>query len=139
MNRKVTLGLLVSCLLFLLAGGLGFAQEAAKKAPEKKPPAPTWVKLAGEVQVLRLWDTTGPKWPQIALLRLPETEYGKFEETPTEYVNGLKIFPKDVNEVFIGHVPRYAKPKAKGADDMTVVLFHEYPSRVFALSSEAEF
>jgi hypothetical protein len=143
MNRKATLGLLVSCLLFLLAGGSGFAQKAeqkaAPKAEEKKPPAHTWIKLAEGIQVLRVQNPSGVKWPEIEALQLSEAEYAKFEANPTDYVNDHHIFAKDVNEVFIGHVPRYEKPKPKGSDDMMVVLMHEHPSRGFALSSEAEF
>jgi hypothetical protein len=144
MNRKATLGLLVSCLLFLLAGGSGFAQKAeqkaAPKAAEKKPSAPKWTKLADDVQVLRLWNTTGPESPQIAILRLSEAEYAKFEANPKDYVNDHHIYPKDVNDVFIGHMPRYEKPKAKGDDDMIVTMMHHpIASHCFALSSEAKF
>ncbi len=146
MKRTTTLGLLVSCLLFLLAGGLGFAQDAAKKAApkaaEKKPRSPKWETLADGIQVLRLWNTTGPESPEIAMLRLSEDEYKEFDKDPKKYINDRfpKIFPEKVNDVFIVRIPRYAKPKAKGSDDMIVTLSHQpLASHVFGFSSEADF
>ncbi len=138
MNRKATLGLLMSCLLFLLASGSGFAQKVAPKRAERKPLTATWEKLADGVQVLRVPNATGFKWPEIVALQLSETEYAKFEANPKDYVNDHKIFPKDVRGVFIGHLPRYEKSKGKSGDDMTVAIMHDPSSMSFALSAEAE-
>ncbi len=139
MNRKATLGLLMSCLLFLLASGSGFAQKAAPKAVEKKPPACKWTTLADGVQVLLVQNPTGFKWPEIAALQLSQAEYDKFEANPKDYVNNPshKVFPKDVNEVFISHMPRPEKSKGKGGDDMLVVILHDNGSKGSALSAEA--
>ena len=139
MNRKATLGLMVSCLVLVLASGLGFAQKVVKKSAAGQPPAFQWTKLADGVQVLRVQNATGFKWPEIRVLQLSEAEYDKFEANPKDYVNepNRKIFPNDVNEVFIGHMPRPAKSKPKGEDDMTVVILHDPGSRCFAVSVEA--
>src|SRR5713226_1090798 len=104
MNRKATLGLLVSCLLFLLASGTGFGQNAAQKAAEKKPPAPAWKSLGDGIQVLHVPNPGGFKWPEMVVLQLSEAEHAKFEANPKDYVNDHKIFPKEVREVFIGHM-----------------------------------
>jgi len=50
----------------------------------------------GDAQVLKVWQLEGPKvWPQIAVLRMSNSEYLKFSQAPRafmDFVNEHKIF-----------------------------------------------
>ena len=57
-------------------------------------PAAEYVKLGIGIKVLKLWESIGPKWPQIAVLLLSKGEYKEFHKNPKNYLNGFKIFGK---------------------------------------------
>jgi len=48
--------------------------------------------LGKGIKVLKLWESIGPKWPQIAVLLLSKGEYKEFLKSPKNYLNGFKIF-----------------------------------------------
>jgi len=54
----------------------------------------------GDVQVLKVWRLEGPKvWPQVAVLRMSNSEYLKFSQAPKafmDFVNQHKIFSKPI-------------------------------------------
>jgi hypothetical protein len=55
-------------------------------------PAGRWKKVGKGIEVLKLWESIGPEWPQIALLLLSKEEYKEFLKNPKNYLNGFKIF-----------------------------------------------
>src|SRR5208282_1493366 len=55
-------------------------------------PDATWKRFGKDVAVLSLWDTIGPKWPQIVILRLSKDEYKKFLKDSKAYLNSLGVF-----------------------------------------------
>jgi hypothetical protein len=57
-------------------------------------PAAEWKKLGKGIEAVKLWESIGPQWPQIAILRLSQDEYKKFLKTPKDYVNDHQIFGK---------------------------------------------
>jgi hypothetical protein len=57
-------------------------------------PAAKWKKLGKGIEAVKLWESIGPEWPQIAILRLSKDEYKKFLKTPKDYLNDLRIFGK---------------------------------------------
>lgn len=54
--------------------------------------ARSWTKVGKGIEVLKLWETTGPKLPQIAVLLLSKEEYQTFLKNPKDYLNDFKIF-----------------------------------------------
>jgi len=132
MKRVATLGVFVSCLLFLSAIGSGVAGRTAANAPQVKDKSVTWRALNNGVELLPLYETPGiAAWPQIAVLRMPEAEYTKFAAGPEEYVNGQHVFPIPVRKV--AQQP-FCCPPNKGADRM-VVLMHCKDSSTCSLCS----
>lgn len=120
MKRIATLGLCVFCLLFVLARESGIAGKAVPEAAQEKSKGAVWKPLANGAQLLPVYETPGsPAWPQIAVLRLPEAEFKKFEADAKEYVNALKVFPVPANSVSIGRV---MCPPKKGGDYVLVLL-----------------
>lgn len=57
-------------------------------------PEAKWKKLGKGIQAVKLWDTIGPKFPQIVVLRLSKDEYKEFHKNPKNYLNGFKVFGK---------------------------------------------
>ena len=89
MKKIISPALVVLLLLFLPTMERSVAQEAQIKTS----PLP-WALIGDGVQVLRLWEIDGgPKWPQIAILRLPVKEYKEFLEHPVDYLNDHKVYP----------------------------------------------
>ena len=105
--RQLRLIALLLCVLGVLTI-TGSAQEAAGKATskpkaaadkapaaKKKPPA-RWVKLEDGVEVLKLFESDlGPRWPEIAILRLSEAKHNDFEKDPKDFLNSRHIFSRD--------------------------------------------
>lgn len=89
MKRIISPALVVLFLLFLPTMERSVAQEAQKKTSPL-----LWAPIGDGVQVLRLWEIDGgPKWPEIAILRLPVKEYKEFLEHPVDYLNDHKVYP----------------------------------------------
>ena len=57
-------------------------------------PVIKWQVLGKGIQVLKLWQSIGPKWPQIAVLRLSRVEYERFLKNPKTYFKEFKVFGK---------------------------------------------
>jgi|ERR1700674_132900 len=91
MKKIISPALVVLLLLFLPTMERSVAQEAQIKTS----PLP-WALIGDGVQVLRLWEIDGgPKWPQLAILRLPVKEYKEFLERPVDYLNDHKVYPPE--------------------------------------------
>jgi len=94
MKRIILPVLFVLCLVFLFTNGANSARQAAQnQATKAKLPGPNWVKVIEGVETLRLWDTrVGPKWPQIAVLRLSTKRHQQLERDPMAFIKEFKIF-----------------------------------------------
>jgi hypothetical protein len=57
-------------------------------------PEAKYEKVVKGLEVLKLWESVGPEWPQIAILRQSKEEYKEFLKSPKKYLNGFKIFGK---------------------------------------------
>ena len=57
-------------------------------------PQAEYESLGKGIKALRLWESIGPQWPQIAILQLSSEEYKKLLKSPKNYINGLNIFGK---------------------------------------------
>jgi len=85
-----------------------------------------WVTLKSGLKVLRLWESVGPKKPEIALLQLSPSQYKEFAGDPKAFLNAHHIFPNDVNKI----VAQSALSLDKGYDDLVtddvlMVLEHD--------------
>jgi hypothetical protein len=133
--KRITLpALLVFIVFFSPANERSSAQQAA----QKEPPATKWMKLGEGVQVLRLWKSVGPKWPQIAILRLSVEEYKDFLEHPVDYLNVHKVYPPEY--LARKFVPcRLAQPPkevlGKQSGECMVMLRHDITSTSVGTSS----
>jgi hypothetical protein len=108
MNRTVAVGVL-ALVVGALASFMWLQEARVKPLAEKvssceakliqKPtPAPCaqWETLSDGTKVLKIWDTIGPDWPQVALFYLTNDLYKEMEKDPSTFLNTRKIFPKDV-------------------------------------------
>jgi hypothetical protein len=92
--------------------------------------------LAKNVKAVRLWQSIGPKWPQIAVLELSGAEYKKFLKNPKSYLNGLNFFGKKLTrKVFCCRFARInpKKPQAQ----YVVIVKHEIDCTSVSSSSSA--
>lgn len=68
--------------------------------------------LGKGVKAVRLWESIGPKWPQIAVLLLSKNEYKEFLKNPKKYLNELKLYgtkkTKKVHRCHLAHVSTHA-------------------------------
>ena len=87
MKRIVGPALMVLCVLFLSAKESGMARQEVQHST----PSPQWIQLQQGIQVLKIWETVGPKWPQVVLFQLSQDEYKKFLQNSEDYVNGLNV------------------------------------------------
>ncbi len=95
-------------------------------------PFAEYEKLGKGIEVLKLWESIGPKWPQIAVLLLSKDEYKKFLKNPKNYLNGFKIFDKTpTKKVFRC---RLAKVKPSSST-YAVIVNHDYSCTSVATSS----
>jgi hypothetical protein len=94
LKKLLTLNAAVFVLLALHMCPIASGQE---KGPDGEKPA--WVTLKPGLKVFRLWESIGPDWPQVAVLRLSGAEYKEFAKDPRQYINYNHIFTKDVNKV----------------------------------------
>src|SRR5690348_661778 len=106
-------------------------RQTRSRAPRKLRPA-KWQDLRSGVKALKLWTSTGPKLPQIAILLIPSSEqYGAFLKNPTRYVNGLKVFPgKGTRKVIGCHLAR-----KKAGTFYVVIVKHEWDCTSVSMSS----
>lgn len=130
MKRILALALALFSLLLLPTGERSFARVAAEKQQNDMPPS-EFKKLKDGVQVLRLWETIGPKWPQIAILRLSVDEYESFRKDPVGYLNLNKVYPpqypaKKFDGCELAHVQK--KELRKPGDECIVMLRHDITS-----------
>jgi hypothetical protein len=135
MMRIKTLSLFVLFMLFFLVGGGSFARQTQRKELSKSD----WKTLDKNVKALKLWETAGPEWPQIAILRLSADKHRELESDPMEFIKKYKIF--DTMNGIAGHSEfRLTERKYAGADDpdglwMTVIE-HDITSYVAYTSFE---
>lgn len=108
-------------------------KQIRSRAPRKMGPT-NWQNLKKGVRALKLWRSTGPRLPQIAILLLPSSEqYEAFLKNPTGYVNRLKIFgPKGTRKVIGCHLAR-----KKAGTLYAVILKHEMDCTSLAISSSS--
>lgn len=133
MKRIIGPALLV-CFLLLPVQERGVAsQEQQRRAGSE----PKWMELQPGVHVVKIWDTIGPQWPQVVLLKLTQTEYEHFLKTPEKYVNDLKVLgTSSTHKVKFCHVVR-VKKAAPSTTLYLVMLGHEMDTVSFATSSIA--
>lgn len=58
-----------------------------------------WVTLKPGLKVFRLWESIGPKQPEIAILWLSGAQYKEFAGDQKQFLNENHIFPKAVNKI----------------------------------------
>jgi hypothetical protein len=137
MKRILALALALFSLLLLPTGEKSFAQMAAQKE-QKEMPAPDFKKLGDGVQILRLWESIGPKWPQIAVLRLSAEEYELFLKHPVDYLNDHQVYPPEYparkfDGCELSHVQK--KDLHKPGTECIVMLRHDITSTSVGTSS----
>jgi hypothetical protein len=97
-------------------------------------PAAKYKKLAKGIEVLKLWDSIGPKWPQIAVLQLSKDEYKKFLKDGKNYLNSLKVFgktpTKEVSTCHLASVKSHNPPST-----YVVIIKHDKDCTSVATSS----
>ncbi len=113
-------------------------QSSAQQAAQKEPPSTEWKKLKEGVQVLKLWESVGPKWPQIAILRLSVEEYEDFLEHPVDYLNDHKVYPPEYParrfvRCHLAQLPKKVPGKQSG--ECMVTLLHDITSTSSGTSS----
>ena len=97
---------IVSLFLFSLLLWPGQRSACAQqKTMQKEEPAqeegaksPRWEKVHS-LEVLKVWELHGRKWPQVTIVRISNANYIKFLQDPKafmEFVNKNKFFTKDV-------------------------------------------
>ncbi len=99
-------------------------------------PAAEYMKLGKGIEVLKLWESIGPKWPQIAVLLLSKDEYKEFHKNPKNYLNGFKVFGKKrTKKVIRCHLAKVMS----SAPTYVVVLRHDnYCTSIGTSSSKVE-
>lgn len=128
-SSTIFMGLLMLLLIVLLQGQ-ACAQE--KTVPTEKPAAarsntpPQWKTVGDGIPVIKLWETAGPEWPQIAMLDLSNEQYKKLKNDPSTFTNGYKIFPKAVQPG--AHCTELEAPPKGYEGRWFVVLYHRRPS-----------
>jgi hypothetical protein len=67
------------------------ASDEQQIADLKKAQVPhaQWETLSDGTKVLKIWDTIGPRWPEITLLNISNEAYKKFQQDPSKFVNEL--------------------------------------------------
>ena len=110
------------------------ARVSVEPATEK--PRPSWESLAEGVQALRLWETIGPEWPQIAVLQLSSERYKELQQNPKAFVDKHKIFPQAVQPLK-GCTELLAPPQGY-TGSWTIVPFHRLHSLMRCAAFPAE-
>lgn len=87
------------------------------------------------VQVLKLWDTIGPKWPQIVLLQVSKKEYEMFLKDPKDYVNDLKVLGDSSTHKVTMCQRAAVKPDGPANTTYLLILKHERDTTTVASSS----
>jgi len=99
-------------------------------------PAAKWKKLGKGIHAVKLWNTIGPRWPQIVVLGLSKDEYKEFHKNPKNYLNGFKLFGKTpTKEVSTCHLAS-VKPHNPPAT-YVVIVKHDKDCTSVATSSSA--
>jgi len=94
-----------------------------------------WKTVKPGVQVLRLWETTGPEQPQIAILQLTSESYKDLQRDLKAFVDGNKIFPEQVRPH--PRLTQMLKPPKGYTGGWVVTCFHRQ-SRLRAASFPME-
>jgi hypothetical protein len=131
MKRTIFPALVVLSLFFLPVTRSTLAQQEAQKAVSP----PQWKILREGVKVLKLWDTVGPKWPQVVLLQLSKEEYEKLLKDPKEYINNLNVLGESsTHKVFKCRLA--AVKESDPSNTVYLVMFkHEMDTTTQMLSS----
>jgi hypothetical protein len=85
-------------------------------------PPPGWETIKAGVQVLKLWKTTGPTLPQIAIFQLSSEAYKEFRRDPEAFVDGPLIFGERVRPK--PHLTQLLSVSEGYSDGWTVTCFH---------------
>lgn len=131
MKRTIFPALVVLSLFFLPVTRSTLAHQEGQKAVSP----PEWKILREGVKVLKLWDTVGPKWPQVVLLQLSKEEYEKLLKDPKEYINNLNVLGESsTHKVFQCRLA--AVKESDPSNTVYLVMFkHEMDTTTQMLSS----
>jgi hypothetical protein len=117
-------------LLACLSVAVPLTVHAAEgKAAQYEPIAPG-------IQVLRLWTSVGPEWPQVAVIEVSPERHHEFHADPVQAFNKYKIFPQAVRGIANGRneCDRFDEDKATGSSDpavkWTIIGTHSSTSKV---------
>lgn len=99
-------------------------------------PQAEYTTLGKGVKAVRLWQSIGPKWPQIAVLELSSAEYKQFLKNPKSYLNGLNFFGKKLTRKVFRCRLAPINPK-KPNTDYVVIVKHEIDCTSLSSSSSA--
>lgn len=112
MRWKVAIGL--SAILLGL-----FASHAWSKEKDKGG----WEKIDSGGRVLKLWETkTGPKrWPEIAVLDLPNGQYTNLKKDVSKFLNDNQVFSKPVQP---GASVTEAEPPPSYSGPWSIICLH---------------
>lgn len=131
MSRPKSAGLLI--LYFLLSFG---ASNSSAQEEARKTHVPTWQQLDAGLQILSLWDTVGPKWPQVVVLRLNKTQYKELRKNPVDYINSHHVLgDKTTTHKVSGCHLAKAEKKASDTKEYLVLIKHEYETTSIITSS----
>jgi hypothetical protein len=123
MIRILTASILGLSLLLSPVSSSTFAEQAQQSASEEKTAqlaAPTWT-LDQDVWKAGL----GPNQPEIAVLRLPDSDYQDFSHNPKLYLEDRRVFAAKLNAAD----PCYVKPHP-GGHEWVLILVHTPDSTV---------
>jgi hypothetical protein len=105
------------------------ANAAEDKSAQYEPIAPG-------IQVIRLWTSVGPEWPQVAVIEVSSERHHEFHSDPVKAFNKYKIFPQAVRGISNGRneCERFEEDKATGSRDpavkWTIIATHSSTSKV---------
>jgi hypothetical protein len=99
-------------------------------------PAAKWKKLGKGIYAVKLWNTIGPKFPQIVALRLSREEYKEFLNNPKSYLNGFKVFGKTPTKE-VSTFQLASLKSGKPGSTYVVVTKHNWDCTSAATSSSA--
>jgi len=136
MKRILALAVIFFSLLLLSTSEKTLAQVAIQKE-QKEISAPEWKKLGEGVQVLKLWESIGPQWPQVVVLKLSAEEYKDLLKNPKEYLNKMKIFgDQPTRKVVRCHLARIKEKASESPSPEYIVIGkHDYDSTSIVTSS----
>jgi hypothetical protein len=89
-----------------------------------KPPTDSspWKTIEPGVRLFRLWVSTGPEQPQIALLQLSSKKYKELRKNVKAFLDGRNIFFESVRAG--ARLTEMLKPSSRYTGEWTVAAIH---------------